>query len=132
MSSFGVDDMQMRRRDFMALLGSTVAVFPTLALAQQPSARIRICQVSPWEGTEHLARAFENHLQELGYFNGKNVTVRNVYVTPQPKAIEDKITEILPETDILVVWSTIASVAAKKVTQSVPIVFLSVGVPVEI
>jgi putative tryptophan/tyrosine transport system substrate-binding protein len=124
--------MQMRRREFITLVGSTVAVFPTLALGQQPSARMRICQVSPWAGTEHLARAFEKHLLELGYINGKNVTVRDVYVTPQPNAIEDKIAEILPETDILVVWSTIASVAAKKVTQSVPIVFLSVGVPVEI
>jgi putative tryptophan/tyrosine transport system substrate-binding protein len=53
-------------------------------------------------------------------------------VAPQPKAIEDKITEILPETDVLVVWSTVASVAAKKIAQSIPIVFLSVGVPVDI
>jgi putative tryptophan/tyrosine transport system substrate-binding protein len=122
----------MRRRDFIIILGGAAAAWPAAALAQQSSSRIRICQISPWEGTEHLARAFEKRLQELGYINGKNVSLRNVFVAPQPKAIEDKITEILPETDMLVVWSTVASVAAKKVAQSIPIVFLAVGVPVDI
>ena len=121
----------MRRREFLGVL-SGAAAWPLAALAQQSSSQIRICQVSPWEGTEHLARAFEKRLQELGYVNGKNVSLRNIFVSPQPKAIEDKITEILPETDMLVVWSTVASVAAKKVAQSIPIVFLGVGVPVEI
>jgi putative ABC transport system substrate-binding protein len=120
----------MRRREFMGLIGCAAAAWPIAALAQQ--SQIRICQISPWEGTERLARAFEKRLQELGYVNGKNVSLRNIVVVPQPKAIEDKITEILHETDMLVVWGTVASVAAKKVAQSIPIVFLSVGVPVEI
>jgi len=122
----------VQRRDFIIVLGGAAAAWPTAALTQQSSPQIRICQLSPWEGTEHLARAFEKRLQELGYVSGKNVRLRNVFVVPQPKAIEDKITEILPDTDVLVVWSTVASVAAKKLAQSIPIVFLSVGVPVDI
>jgi putative tryptophan/tyrosine transport system substrate-binding protein len=121
----------MRRREFIGLVGGAAA-WPTAALTQQVSPQIRICQFSPWQGTENLSRAFEKRLQELGYVSGKNVRLRNVFVAPQPKAIEDKLTEILPETDLLVVWSTVASVAAKKIVQSIPIVFLSVGVPVEI
>jgi putative tryptophan/tyrosine transport system substrate-binding protein len=123
----------MRRREFIAAFGGIIATFPIAVRSQQ--SLVRICQVSPWEGTEgteYLARAFEKRLQELGYINGKNVVVRNVYVTPEPKAIEDKLSEILPQTDLLVVWSTVASVAAKKVATSIPIVFLSVGVPVDI
>jgi putative tryptophan/tyrosine transport system substrate-binding protein len=74
----------MRRRNFITLLGSAAAAWPAAALAQQSSSQIRICQVSPWEGTEHLARAFEKRLQELGYVNGKNVSLRNIFVAPQP------------------------------------------------
>jgi putative ABC transport system substrate-binding protein len=121
----------MQRRDFIILLGGAAAAWPTAALTQQSYSQNRICQLA-LEGQEHLARAFETRLQELGYVNGKNIRLRNVFVAPQPKAIEDKITEVLPETDVLVVWSTVASVAAKKVAQSIPIVFLSVGVPVDI
>jgi putative ABC transport system substrate-binding protein len=120
----------MRRREFLTAFGGFIAMLPDLALAQQP--QVRICQVSPWEGTEHLPRAFERRLQELGYISGKSVTVRNVSVVPQPKAIEDKLAEILPETDLLVVWGTVTAVAAKKIATSIPIVFLSVGVPVDI
>jgi putative tryptophan/tyrosine transport system substrate-binding protein len=121
----------MQRRDFITLLGAAAA-WPTSAHTQQSSSQIRIYQLFPGEYPEHVARALEKRLQELGYVGGKNVRLRNVFVAPQPKAIEDKITEILPETDVLVVWSTVASVAAKKIAQSIPIVFLSVGVPVDI
>jgi putative ABC transport system substrate-binding protein len=141
-------EQAIKRREFIALIGGAVAAWPLaaraqltafsgliamlpdLALAQQP--QVRICQVSPWEGNEHLPRAFERRLQELEYINGKSVTVRNVLVVAQPKAIEDKIVEILPETDLLVVWGTVTAVAAKKIATAIPIVFLSVGVPVDI
>jgi putative ABC transport system substrate-binding protein len=121
----------MKRREFITLIGGAAATLPLAARAQQSSQQIRICQLF-LGGQEHLARALETRLRELGYVNGKNIRLRNVFVTPQPKAIEDQITEVLPETDVLVVWSTVASVAAKKIAQSIPIVFLSVGVPVDI
>ena len=121
----------MQRRDFIILLGGAAAAWPTAALTQQSYSQIRICQLF-LGGQEHLARALEARLQELGYVNGRNISLRNFFVAPQPKAIEDKIAEILPETDVLVVWSTVASVAAKNVARSIPIVFLSVGVPVDI
>jgi putative tryptophan/tyrosine transport system substrate-binding protein len=127
----------MRRRHFLAVLGGAGA-WPLVARAQQESAARRIAvlmttaQSAQAEGYVPLDRAFEERLRELGYVKGKNVSLQNVFVAPQPKEIEDKLTEILPETDLLVVWSTVASVAAKKIAQSIPIVFLTVGVPVEI
>jgi len=120
----------MKRREFIILLGA--AAWPSSAHTQQSSSQIRICQLFPGEYPEHVVRALEKRLEELGYVGRKTVRLRNVFVTPQPKAIEDRITEILPETDVLVVWSTVGSVAAKKIAQSIPVVFLSVGVPVDI
>lgn len=129
----------MKRREVIAFLGGA-AVSPLVARAQQqqrsPARRIAVlmtmAQSAQAEGYVSLERAFEERLRELGYVNGKNVSLQNVFVAPQPKEIEDKLTEILPQTDLLVVWSTVASVAAKKIAQSIPIVFLTVGVPVEI
>ncbi len=127
----------MRRRHFLAVLGGAGA-WPLAMRAQQRSPVRRIAvlmtaaQSAQAEGYVSLDRAFEERLRELGYVNGKNVSLQNVFAVPQPKEIEDRLTEILPETDLLVVWSTVASVAAKKIAQSVPIVFLTVGVPVEI
>jgi hypothetical protein len=92
----------MKRREFIRLIGAAAAAWPTSAHTQQSPSQIRIYQLF-LEGQEHLARALEERLQELGHVGGKNVRLRNVLVAPQPKAIEDKITEILPETDVLVV-----------------------------
>jgi putative tryptophan/tyrosine transport system substrate-binding protein len=121
----------MMRREFIAGLGASA--LPIAARAQQSTKPYRICQISPWEGTEHLAKAFEGQLAELGYVQGKNIKLQNLFVSPEPTSIEDAIRSVLPDIDLLVVWSTLASVIAKKVVaNSVPIVFLSVGVPVDI
>jgi putative tryptophan/tyrosine transport system substrate-binding protein len=124
---------EMRRRDLIVGLGSAAVAWPAVARAQQSTKQYRICQISPWAGTEHLAKAFERHLDELGYVQGNNIRLQNLFVPPEPASIEDAIRSVLPDIDLLVVWSTLASVIAKKiVANSVPIVFLSVGVPVDI
>jgi putative ABC transport system substrate-binding protein len=120
----------MRRREVIALLVGAAA-WPLAARAQQ-SRVWRIGQVLPLEAMGHLAKALEQRLADLGYVQGKNITLLNIVVPPQPKAIEDAIRSLLPNIDLLVVWSTVGSVAAKKTAPSVPIVFLSVGVPVDI
>jgi putative tryptophan/tyrosine transport system substrate-binding protein len=121
----------LKRRHFITLLGSVAASWPLAARAQQ-SKVWRIGQVLPLEAMGHLAKALEQRLADLGYVQGKNITLINIVVPPQPKAIEDAIRSLLPNIDLLVVWSTVGSVAAKKAAPSVPIVFLSVGVPVDI
>ncbi len=76
--------------------------------------------------------ALLERLNDLGYVQGKNITLQTLVVRPEPSAMEDAIRSLLPDIDLLVVWSTIAGVAAKKLTSSVPVVFLSVGAPVDI
>jgi putative tryptophan/tyrosine transport system substrate-binding protein len=38
----------------------------------------------------------------------------------------------VPETDVLVTWTTVGGVAAKKLATTIPVVFLAVGAPVDI
>lgn len=53
-------------------------------------------------------------------------------MTPNPEAIKDAIASLLPEIDLLVVWGTIGAAAAKSMASNLPVVFVSVGAPVDI
>jgi hypothetical protein len=76
--------------------------------------------------------ATDFHAETLGYIQGTSIAVIRSIVLPDAKVIELAITRLLPEIDILVAWGTIGGAAAKRVTPSMPTVFLSVGAPVDI
>jgi putative ABC transport system substrate-binding protein len=109
----------MKRRDFITLLGGAAA-WPLAARAQQTKVW-RIGQVLPLEAMGHLAKALEQQLANLGYVQRKNLRLFNLVVPPQPKAIEDGIRSLLPDIDLLVVWSTIGSVAMSRLLPSSPL-----------
>src|SRR5216683_2789490 len=123
----------MRRREFMALIGGAAVAWPFALRAQQPQ-KWRIGDVlgGTQETMGHLAAALAQRLEDLGYVQGKNITLLNRFVPPEAEAIEDAIGSLLPNIDLLVVRGTIGGVAAKKLASSVPVIFLSVGAPVEI
>jgi hypothetical protein len=102
----------VRRREFITLLGGAAAAWPLAARAQQ-SKIWRIVQVLPLDAMGHLAKALEQRLANLGYVQGRNITLTNLVVPPQAQAIEGGIRSLLPDADLLVVWSTIGSVVAK-------------------
>jgi hypothetical protein len=66
-------------------------------------------------------------LVDLGYWLGETLTLVTRFVAPEPKALEDAIRVLVKEIDLLVTWSTLAGVAAKKVARDIPVVFISVG-----
>src|SRR5260221_1490057 len=67
--------VRMRRRDFMALLGSAAATWPLAAHAQQPAKmpRIGILDDTP------MWQAFRQALRELGYIEGQNIAYEYRY-----------------------------------------------------
>ena len=111
------------------------------------SASIFACTLSSWAmaanpwriglvfgGTRDMIAPSElvRALLGLGYTNGKEVQVRTLFANPTPKEMKDAVLSLLPEIDLLVVWGTIGGVAAKSVASHIPVVFVSVGVPVDI
>jgi putative tryptophan/tyrosine transport system substrate-binding protein len=123
----------MKRREFLGLIYGVALALPDEAAAQQPSKVWRIGQVivaTPERG-EILAKALEQGLVDVGYAQGRNIVLLTRFASPQPGKVEETILALVPKIDLLVVWSTMGGIAAKKVGSSVPTVFLSVGAPVE-
>jgi putative tryptophan/tyrosine transport system substrate-binding protein len=124
----------MRRRDFIGAISGAALVLPCGAAAQQAGKIWRIGIVVP--STPELgpsdAQALEARLAELGYVQGRNIVVLQRLPKPQPEKIEEDVSSLAPQVDLLVVRGSIAAMAAKKLASGVPIVFISSAYPVEI
>ena len=121
----------MTRRKFIGLLGVAVA-WASSARAQQPS---KIPRVVYLDGRSRNASAegLLSGLRDLGYVDGKNIVlIRQQFSAPSVKGMREAILEGVPNADILVVSGTVGGVAAKSVPLSIPVVFISVGAPVDI
>jgi putative ABC transport system substrate-binding protein len=121
----------MKRREFVTLV-SGMTIWPLAAQAQQSAKIWRLGYVGTGGLGDQLFKAFTQKLDALGYVGGKNIVVNRSIVPPEAKTIEVVIAKLLPEIDILVIWGTVGGAVAKRLSQSIPTVFLSVGAPVDI
>ncbi len=122
----------MRRREFVTLLGGAAAAWPQVALAQQSAAMPVIGFLNGIARDDDGRRAFRKGLAELGYLEGKNVTIEY----RDADGIYDQLPHFaaelasLPVSLIVAVPSSPAAVAAKKATSAIPIVFFVGADPV--
>jgi putative tryptophan/tyrosine transport system substrate-binding protein len=126
---------RLKRREFIIRVGGAMVVWPIFAQAQETALkRWRIGSLFPAHpGTINpLPAVLEQSLADLGYQNGQNIGIITSNVPPQSEIVEGAIRALAPNIDILVVGSTIAGIAAKKVAPQLPTVFCAVGAPVDI
>lgn len=124
----------MRRREFIALLGSA-AVWPLAAHAQQSKKIPRLCFLTFDPGTLQSRSprfdAFFNTLRELGYVDGQTIAIDYLSANGRNDRFPALADECLHlKADVIAVTSTPGALAAKNATRTIPIVMLSLGDPV--
>jgi putative ABC transport system substrate-binding protein len=124
----------MRRREFIAGLGSTAA-WPLVAHAQQGDRVRRIGVLVPYDDNDPPIKAriseFTQALAGLGWIDGRNVRLHLRWTggdINRIRAVAQELVDLQP--DVIVTTSTVATVALQRETRTIPIVFASVGDPV--
>jgi putative tryptophan/tyrosine transport system substrate-binding protein len=121
----------MRRRDLIAglLVGTTI---PWGSVAQQRLTRIpRIGWLSPYSVEQDNLEEYRRGMQELGYVEGKTVETEYVYADGHIDRLPDlAATLVARKVDLIVTVSTPGSLAAKKATTTIPIVFVASSDPI--
>jgi putative ABC transport system substrate-binding protein len=116
----------MRRREFIAVIGSAAAAWPLAARAQQPGTPvIGYLSVGTSELTRDSVAAFHQGLADQGFAEGRNVGIEYRWAeghTDRLRALADDLAH-RQVTVIVVGGSTPGSLAAKAATQIIPIAF---------
>ena len=121
----------MKRREFITLLGSTVAAWPLAARAQQVGKVPTIGflgQSTRSAGSEWVA-AFVQRLRELGWIEGRTIAIE--YRWSEGRFAEVAAEFVRLKVDVILTSGTLPVMAAKQATSVIPIVFATAGDPVE-
>jgi putative tryptophan/tyrosine transport system substrate-binding protein len=120
----------MRRREFIAALGSAVG-WPVMARAQQSGAPIvGYLQAGSAEKTQAIIVAFRRGLAESGFVEGQNVVVEYRLANNQPDRVPALAAELVSLGVRVLASGYQTARAAKDGTTTIPIVFMGGADPV--
>ena len=121
----------MRRREFIAGLGSTVAC-PTLAQAQQPAMPVvGYLNSASADRYAPLVAAFRHGLKETGYVEGQNLKIEYHAADGRYDLLPALAADLVrSRVDVILADAVPATRAAQAATATVPIVFVVGGDPV--
>src|SRR5512138_461669 len=108
-------------------------LFSPLAAAAQQAAKVpRIGYLHPnLAASPHLAEAFRHGLRDLGYVEGRNVVIEYRDAAGKFERLPALAAELVAlKVDVIVAPGTLAALAAKGATTTIPIVFPTVGDPI--
>jgi putative tryptophan/tyrosine transport system substrate-binding protein len=125
----------MRRREFIRFLGCCFLVCPCVALAQQSGRKTKIGWLSPdsRDGPTpvKMRQVFRQRLEHLGHIEGRDIAIEIRYADRNFDRLPGLAAQLVEQkVDIIVTASTSAAVAARKATNAIPIVAISVVDPV--
>ena len=125
---------QLKRRDFITLVGGAAAAWPFAARGQQPAAkvpRIGFLGNSTADLEANLVGPFRDGLRALGYEEGRNIVIEYRWAEGEYERFPALIAELVASNvDVIVTAGTPASLAVKKATTTIPLVMVAVGDPV--
>ena len=129
-TAMGRPMLDVRRREFITMLGSAAAAWPMAVFAQRIDKvrRIGIIANEPWPPLDGL----RDGLRGLGYIDGKNMDLLYRYAEGQAERYAALAAELVSlPVDVIITWGTPPSLAAKAATDVIPIIMTS-GDPIAV
>jgi putative ABC transport system substrate-binding protein len=122
----------MRRRDFLEIVGGAAAAFPFAAYAQQSAVAAHRVGVLAQDLQPGLLETLYDELHKLGYVEDTNLVIELRNAAGENDRLPALAEELLRQkVEVIVAVNTPAAQAAKKATQTVPIVMMRVADPVK-
>jgi putative ABC transport system substrate-binding protein len=119
----------MKRRAFIAALGGAAA-WPVVARGQQKVFRIGVLSAGGDYTAEPFWAAFVEALRESGWIEGKNLIFVHRFANNQLDHLPDLANELVAlDVDMIFAIGTLAPLAAKRATSTIPIIMPLTGDP---
>jgi putative tryptophan/tyrosine transport system substrate-binding protein len=127
--------LDLRRRQFITLLGGVAAAWPLAARAHQPAQIRRVGMLIGYAEndpeTQARLAAFRQAFEQLGWKEGRSVHIDYRFAPASPDQAQLLAKELVAlHPDVLVGNSTPAAAALLRETHGIPIVFVGVSDPV--
>jgi putative ABC transport system substrate-binding protein len=123
----------MKRRDFITLVGGAATAWPLAARGQQTAKPPTVGVLGPGTPSSYgqWVAAFVRRLHELGWIEGRTVTIEYRWAEGRTERAADIAAEFVQRrVDVIVTSGTGTVLAAKQATSVIPIVFAAAGDPV--
>ena len=112
----------MRRREFIALLGASIA-WPFAAMGQQAGRTYRLGVLAPFTRGAPYDVAFFDELRRLGFSEDQNLTIDFRVFVPHVELISQYAAELAnARPDVIYAGGGVAIRAVQKMTKTIPIV----------
>jgi ABC-type uncharacterized transport system substrate-binding protein len=127
---------QLKRREFITLVGGAVAAWPLAARAQQPDRMRRIGVLMGYAESDRVGQAFltafREGLQNLGLAEGRNIRIDTRWAPPGDAESRQRFAKELValQPDLILSNNTPTTAAMLQQTRTIPIVFASASDPV--